>query len=219
MITIEHLSVFFGRTVALDDIELQLDDGVVGIFGPNGSGKSTLIRAAAGLLRPSRGTIRLDGQEVAAADEEFRGRVGYAGHETGLYPRLTLEENLHLFATLYGLGEKRVEETLRAVGLVDRAAARVDELSAGMKRRAAVARALLHEPQLLLLDEPYANVDDEGCDHITSAIECWKAPGRTAMIATHGAKRLKRYADGGVILKRGRLVVAGSYHRVEAAHE
>ena len=211
MISIRGLSVSYGRTVALDRLDLELGPGVIGLFGPNGSGKSTLLRVLSGLLRPSAGIVELGGRPISSSDEGFRRRVGFAGHESGLYPRLTLEENLSLFARLYDLPTKRGLEVAEEVGLSSRLQARAGELSAGLKRRAAVARALLHEPDLLLLDEPYANLDDDAADDVTRAVKRWSGPERTALIATHGAKRLKAYAAGGVILKRGRVVVEGRY--------
>ncbi|MBA2312762.1 MAG: heme ABC exporter ATP-binding protein CcmA [Actinobacteria bacterium] len=213
VISIRRLTVTYGRTLALDRLDLDLGPGVIGLFGPNGSGKSTLLRVLSGLLRPSAGTVELCGRPISSSDEGFRRRVGYAGHESGLYPRLTLEENLSLFARLYDLPARRGLEVAEEVGLSNRLQTRAGELSAGLKRRAAVARALLHGPDLLLLDEPYANLDDDAAEEVTRAIQGWSGPERTALIATHGAKRLKAYAAGGVILKQGRVVVEGRYSR------
>jgi heme exporter protein A len=203
-VAVDGLSVVFGRTIALDDVTLSLDPGVVGLFGPNGSGKSTLLRVLAGLLRPTSGGVSV----VGAAPGDLRGRIGYAGHDSGLYPQLTVAENLELFARLYRTGTGDVVD---AVGLADVASIPVGRLSAGMQRRAAVARAMVHRPDVLLLDEPYANLDDDAAELVSAAVQGWRAPGRIAVIATHGAKRVKSFADGGVILRRGRVVVAGTY--------
>ncbi|CAN5645296.1 ABC transporter ATP-binding protein [soil metagenome] len=211
MIEAEGLSVVFGRTVALDALDLELAPGVTGLFGPNGSGKSTLLRAFAGLLKPTRGRLVWCGRRISAADESFRRSVGYAGHEAGLYGRLSVEENLALFAGLHGASRARPELVCAQVGLDRYRSTPVRDLSAGLKRRAAVARALVHEPDLLLLDEPYANLDEDAADMVSSAIRQWRAPGRVAIIATHGAKNLKRWADAGVILRRGRLAAHGHY--------
>jgi ABC-2 type transport system ATP-binding protein len=153
---------------------------------------------------------------TSAADEGFRRIVGYAGHLSGLYAHLSLRENLDLMARLYGAPQRRVNEVLEQTGLMEEAAAPVGTLSAGLKRRAAVARALLGEPRLLLLDEPYANLDADATELVSEAIRAWRRPGRTALVATHGAKELKRWADGGVVLRRGRVVVAGRYGRDSA---
>ena len=211
MIVVEGLRVSFGRTVALDGIELTLEEGITGLFGPNGSGKSTLLRAVAGLVRPSRGSITFEGVRVAPTQENWRRLVGYAGHESGLYPNLTVTENLELFGKLYGSDAARPKRLLAQLGLEDRSKTLAGELSAGLKRRAAVARALVGEPRLLLLDEPYANLDDDSAALVTEALVTWREPGRSALIATHGARKLKAFADGGVILRRGRVVTHGRY--------
>lgn len=212
MIRARELSVFFGRTVALDSLTLELSPGIVGLFGPNGSGKSTLLRVAAGLLRPSRGLVTWDDVAISASSEAFRRSVGYLGHQSGLYGRLTVAENLGLAARLYGMGAARVGEILEATGMSPLASRPAGALSAGLKRRAALARALLHEPRLLLLDEPYANLDDAASEIVSAAIRTWWAAGRTAIIATHGAKKLKGWVDAGVVLQRGRVITAGEYH-------
>lgn len=210
-IEIDGLQVAFGRTLALRHVDAHIDDGIAGLFGPNGSGKSTLLRVLAGLLRPSAGTVRLFGRPLTMKDEELRGRIGYAGHRSGLYGRLTVMENLELFARLHGTGAGRPQRMLDELGLSDRRNTPAGELSAGYRRRAAVARALLHEPDLLLLDEPYANLDDEAADAVSRAVIAWRQPGRVAIVATHGAKKVKAYADAGLILKNGELIRQGTY--------
>ena len=204
MIRLEGVTVAFGHTVALDRLELELEPGIVGLYGPNGSGKSTLLRALAGLLRPTRGAVVVGGRAVSAQDEDWRARVGYLGHGSGLYGRLTLRENLALFARLHGARRERVEHVLEELALTERAGARVEALSAGLKRRAGVARALVAEPEVLLLDEPYANLHEDASAIVTGAVLAWRRPGRIAVIATHGAKRLKPHADAGLVLQRGR---------------
>ena len=208
MISVRDVRVVFGRTIALDHVDIDIGPGVTGLFGPNGSGKSTLLRVLAGLLRPARGFLTIDGIAHLGTNESLRGRIGYAGHEPGLYARLTVRENLDLFATLCGGGNHQVVSVMAAVGLSDRADARVDELSAGLKRRAAIARAMVHEPDILLLDEPFATLDDDAAELVVAAIRSWSRPGRTAVIATHGAKRLKSFADGSIVLRRGLIASA-----------
>ncbi len=206
MIALEGVRVTYRRTVALHGIDLLLLPGVTGVFGPNGSGKSTLLRVLAGLLPPGGGTLTWDGVPMTISDEAFRARVGYAGHGSGLYDRLSVRQNLRLLGELHGVPAVRVEEMLELVGLRDRGGLPAGELSAGLKRRAAVARALLHEPQLLLLDEPYANLDDDGAARVSDAIGAWRGPGRVGLVATHGAKRVKAFADASIILQHGRIV-------------
>lgn len=217
MIRAADLRVAFGRTRALDGIDVSLDEGVFGLFGPNGSGKSTLLKVFAGLLRPTSGEVTVNGHSPRARAEAVRRLIGYAGHDSGLYPELTVGENLELFARLYGCERGRAREMVSGVGLTDWTGTPVGALSAGLKRRAAVARALLHDPVVLLLDEPYANLDDDAAELVSEMVKLWRSPGRVAVIATHGAKIVKRFADGGVILKRGRVVISGRYNaaRVE----
>lgn len=211
MIRVEGVRVAFGRTVALERVDLEAADGVVGVFGANGSGKTTLLRVVAGLLQPSAGRVLVDGEPVWRGGEDVRRRIGYAGHASGLYAHLTVAENLELFARLYGAPRAAAARALDALALGDRAGARVGELSAGLRRRAAVARALVHDPDVVLLDEPYANLDDDAAARVSDALRAWRGPGRVALVATHGAKRLKAFADAGLILQRGRVVTYGRY--------
>ncbi len=214
MIETRGLTVLFGRTTAIDSLDLKLTPGVTGLFGPNGSGKSTLLRVIAGLLRPSRGSVSLFGVTSTDVDEDFRRNIGHAGHEPGLYERLTVAENLEFFARMYGARPSRIPDVIQQLDLTERAGTRVDALSAGYLRRAAVARALVHDPAILLLDEPYANLDDDASALVSAAVTRWRDCGRgdrVAIVATHGAKKVKAYADAGVILQRGRLVRHGAY--------
>ena len=211
MISVASLTVAFGRTIALDGIDLEVPPGITGLFGQNGSGKSTLLRVIAGLQRPTAGTVSVDGRPMSLREEALRRRIGYSGHASGLYPHLTVAENLELFARLYGAPAARAVDALSAVGLSGRAATYAGELSAGLKRRASVARAMVHDPDILLLDEPYANLDDDAAEMISTAVREWCTPGKIALIATHGAKKVKAYAGGGIILRDGTVVVAGRY--------
>ena len=212
MIRLSGVEVAFGRTLALHDVTLEVFPGVTGLFGQNGSGKSTLLSVLAGLVRPAAGTAEYRGRAIRASDEEWRRHIGYAGHEPGLYPALTVAENLELWAQLFDAPARRVEEMVERLGLGDRRDTPVRALSAGYKRRASVARALLHEPAVLLLDEPYANLDDEAAAQVSAAVVDWRGTGedKIAVVATHGAKKVKAYANAGIILKHGRVV---SYRR------
>ena len=211
MIELRGVSVVFGRTRALHDVSVSIAPGITGLFGANGSGKSTLLRLLTGLLRPSAGEITVNGEPLDIRNESFRSLVGFAGHEPGLYGDLTVRENLDLFAKLYGVGESRVGTVIEEMELGETAGAKVATLSAGTKRRVAVARALVHEPRLLFLDEPYANLDDEASDLVGAAIRRWSGPDRIGVVASHGAKRVKAYASAGVILQRGRVATHGTY--------
>ncbi len=209
-IRLSGVEVAFGRTLALHDLTLELFPGVTGLFGPNGSGKSTLLSVLAGLIRPTAGAAEYRGRPIRASDEDWRRHVGYAGHEPGLYPGLTVAENLELWAQLFDAPARRVDEMVERLGLGDRRRTPVRALSAGYRRRTSVARALLHEPSVLLLDEPYANLDDDAAAEVSNAIVDWRGGDKIAVVATHGAKKVKAYADAGIILKHGRVV---SYRR------
>jgi heme ABC exporter ATP-binding subunit CcmA len=211
MIELRGITVAFGRTLALDSVDVSFDDGITGLFGQNASGKSTLLRVIAGLLTPTSGEVLVDGRPLDVREEEFRRDIGFAGHASGLYADLTTRENIELFARLYGTANDAVDRVLAALGLEAAANTRVGALSAGTKRRAAVARALVHEPRLLLLDEPYANLDEESSDLVTDAIREWEAEGRIGVVASHGAKRVKAYASAGLVLGRGRVSTHGTY--------
>ena len=206
MIRLDGVTAAYGRTLALDDVSLEVGAGITGLFGPNGSGKSTLLRVIAGLHRPARGKVTFKGGTAALASESYRGKVGYAGHEPGLYPHLTVKENLSLFAVLHGAPESSVEETIEMLGLGGYSNVRALGLSAGLRRRAGVARAMVHDPQILLLDEPYANLDDEAAESLSEALRAWRRDERVCLVATHGAKRVKAFADAGIIIQRGRVI-------------
>jgi heme exporter protein A len=156
----------FGDRVALDGIDLRVEPGQsVAVLGPNGSGKSTLLRILAGLLRPSGGDASVLGCDLPKETLGLRGRVGYLGHEPLLYRDLSPRENLELVAALHGLApetwDRRIDALLDAVGMTERSGDRVSELSAGMRQRIDICRAVLHEPELLLLDEPDAHLDPD----------------------------------------------------------
>ena len=211
MIAVAGLRVLFGRSVALNDVSFELSPGVVGLFGPNGSGKSTLLRVLSGLLPPTRGTVSFEGARLTLRDESLRGRIGYAGHVSGLYTRLTVAENLELFARLHDTPPRRLRRLIDSLGLEECLRWSSGDLSAGFKRRAAVARALVGDPDLLLLDEPYANLDDEAAERVTQSVLEWRGPNKLCVVATHGAKRVRSFADSGLVLRRGRLAAYGSY--------
>ena len=186
----------FGERAALTGIELTLESGrTLAVLGPNGSGKSTLLRILAGLLRPSAGTVRVLGLELPRESLLLRGRVGYLGHEPLLYRDLTARENLGLAASLHRLPPEaadRIETLLRAVGMDRRADEPVSVLSAGMRQRIDICRAVLHEPELLLLDEPDAHLDTDGRRAVEPLVA---APGVTRVIVSHDRDRAREGAD------------------------
>lgn len=188
----------FGDRTALDGVDLRVDPGgSLAVLGPNGSGKSTLLRILAGLLRPTSGEVSVLGCDLPKETHRLRGRVGYLGHEPLLYRDLTPRENLELAAALHGIGPEvagpRIEVLLEAVGMSARADDRVAELSAGMKQRIDICRAVLHEPELLLLDEPDAHLDPEARRRIAPLIAAGN--GRTRVVVSHERGAATEAAD------------------------
>jgi heme exporter protein A len=188
----------YGDRPALDGVgfELAAGDSLV-VLGPNGAGKTTLLRVLATLLRPSGGEVRVLGWSLPDEAWKLRGRIGYLGHEPLLYRDLSGRENLRFQARLHGIervaAEARIEELLRAVGMERRADERVAELSAGMRQRLSICRCVLHQPELLLLDEPDSNLDVEGRELARELI----GPGTAAtrVLVTHDPERHLPEAD------------------------
>ena len=174
----------YGERAALRDVSLELEPGrTLVVFGPNGAGKTTLLRMLATLLRPHAGEVRVLGRELPGDGYAVRGRLGFLGHEPLLYRELSGRENLRFHARLHGVSPARVEEVLEAVGMTSRGDDPVAELSRGMVQRLAVARAVLHEPELLLLDEPLANLDPAAAAQVQPLIG--RASGRTRVLTSH----------------------------------
>jgi heme exporter protein A len=188
----------FGERVAVDGVSVELAAGqTLVVLGPNGAGKTTLLRVLATLLRPSAGEVLVLGCSLPREAWRLRGRVGFLGHEPLLYRDLTGRENLRFQAKLHGLGgagaESRIEELLAAVAMERRGDERVDELSAGMRQRLAICRCVLHEPALLLLDEPDSHLDAEGRELAREVIG--PGGGRTRVVVTHDPDRFLPEAD------------------------
>jgi heme exporter protein A len=196
----------YGEREALSDVSLSLQQGqTLVVFGPNGAGKTTLLRILATLLRPHEGVVRVLGRPLPAEGWAVRGRIGLLGHEPLLYRELSARENLHFHARLHGVGPERVVEVLEAVGMRPRAQEPVRELSRGMVQRVAVARAVLHDPELLLLDEPYANLDPAARDLVAGLIG--RESGRTRVICSHDPGGGVAEADMVLGLREGRQVM------------
>ncbi len=198
------LSLAYGERWVLRELSLELESGsTLAVLGPNGAGKSTLLRIVATLLRPTEGSIRVLDCELPREAWKLRGRIGFLGHQPLLYRDLGARENLAFHARLFGLpdgGAARIEELLERVGLAHRAATRVDEMSAGMVKRLAVCRAILHDPELLVLDEPLANLDPAGAEVVAPLLGPGR--GRTRILVTHDVGAALEDADRVLGLER-----------------
>ncbi len=199
----------FGSLRAVDGIGFALGAGqLLTVFGPNGAGKTTLLRILAGGLRPSEGEVRLRGRRLTAGDPEWHRHIGVLSHQSFLYGHLTLEENLHFFGKLFGLRdlEQRVSARLAQVGLQERATSLARTLSRGMRQRLALARALLHDPDFVLLDEPYTGLDAHAAAVLRGVLASLKDGHRTVILVTHNITEGLEMADRVAIQVRGRFV-------------
>ena len=202
-IELEALSRDYGERTALADVSVALEEGeTLAVLGPNGAGKTTLLRILATLLRPHRGVARVLGRELPREGWTVRGRIGFLGHDPLLYRDLTARENLLYHARLHDVGEQRVEEVLEQVGMARRADEALRLLSRGMVQRLAVCRAVLHDPELLLLDEPTSHLDPAGIELVEPLIG--RSSGRTRVVVSHDPGGSVAEADVVLGLKRGR---------------
>jgi heme ABC exporter ATP-binding subunit CcmA len=195
----------FGRFAALRGITADFAAGRLHVLlGENGAGKSTLLRVMAGLLAPTRGTVRVLG---ATKQREVATRFGYMGHAPLLYDELSAIENLAYFAALYGIhDEERCTEAIRTVGLDPKLERRVGQYSQGMRQRISLARAIVHQPELLFLDEPFSNVDIRSARQMTALLAAMRDAGTTIFVVTHQAALMESVADECMVLEAGRMV-------------
>jgi heme ABC exporter ATP-binding subunit CcmA len=196
----EGLLQRFGAVVAVGPVDLELRAGErLAVLGGNGAGKTTLLRLLATAARPARGRLELLGLDAGRQRERLRARLGYVGHQLGVYPALTAMENLEFFATLHGLGRADAAAAVELVGLASLAGRRVEQLSRGQQQRLALGRAVLHRPELLVLDEPDASLDNEGRSLLGQLFD-----GRTVVMATHDSALARQVCDRALLLRAGR---------------
>jgi heme exporter protein A len=207
-IELDRLERRYGERVALTDVSARVERGqTLAVLGANGAGKTTLLQVLAGLLRPHGGRAVVLGAELPGERWKLPGRVGYLGHEPLLYRELSARENLRYHARLHGVDAERVSVVLGAVGMERRADDPVRELSRGMVQRVAAARAVLHEPELLLLDEPRANLDPAAVAQLEPLIG--RPSGRTRVLVSHDVRGALAEADAVLRLHQGRPAPEG----------
>lgn len=206
----DGVSQRFGSEVALEGVDMTLDTGEhLAVLGDNGAGKTTLLRILATALRPTAGQLHLLGLNAYLERQRLRHYIGYVAHELGLYPALSARENLEFFCDLHGVSRSRASAALETVGLEDMAGKPADRLSRGMQQRLAIARAIVHEPRLLILDEPDASLGTDAADILGRVLR-----GRTAVIATHDQALANRLCPRTLVLRHGRPAGAVTHLRV-----
>lgn len=207
-IAVEGLVKAFGSRKALDGVSFSVPEGAfLSVFGANGAGKTTLLRVLAGLARPSAGEVRVAGFDLREEPEEARARIGLVSHAPMMYPDLTAEENLSFYAELYGVADPRgrARELLEAVGLSHRRLDPVRAFSRGMAQRASIARALVHDPQVVLLDEPYSGLDPHAAGVLDSLVAGLRG-GRTFAMVSHDPAKGLGMCTHALVLAGGRAV-------------
>lgn len=209
MIHLERVSKRFGASLALQGVNLQLESGrCLGLVGPNGAGKTTLLKVLSTLTVPTSGTVTIGGLDASRAAERIRPLLGVLSHRTFLYGHLTAFENLHFYGRMLGvvqLGE-RIREVLETVGLATLGRQLVRTYSRGMQQRLAIARAILHRPSLMLLDEPYNALDEQAVARVQELLRQLTGEGHTVVISTHDLPRGFELCDEIAIQRRGRIV-------------
>jgi ABC-2 type transport system ATP-binding protein len=226
MLEVRGLAKSYGERVAVQDVNFTAESGrTLGLLGPNGAGKSTVVNIVAGLLRPDRGEVRIHGRLIESDTSAVKLLVGFVPQDLALYEELSALDNLRLFGALYGLQgaelAARADAALAVAKLADRAGDRVESFSGGMKRRLNIAAALLHEPQMLLLDEPTVGVDPQSRNAIFDTLGELKEKGLTLVYTTHYMEEAERLCDRIVIIDQGLVLaddtLAGLYSRLPAS--
>jgi len=211
MLEARNLHKTYRDLVAVDGVSLVAGEGeTVGLLGPNGAGKTTTVSIIAGLIRPNRGEVLIEGRTLAGDTDPIKRRIGLVPQDLALYDELPARDNLALFGALYGLDrstlKRAMAEVLELVGLADRAKDKVGTFSGGMKRRLNLAAALMHDPQILLLDEPTVGVDPQSRNAIFDNLETLKSRGKTLIYTTHYMEEAERLCDRIVIIDHGKVI-------------
>lgn len=211
MLQVNGLTKSYGKLTAVSGVSFRVDAGeTIGLLGPNGAGKTTTVSVIAGLLSPDSGEVLIDGKQVKSDTDPVKLKIGLVPQDMALYDQLSARDNLTFFAALYSLAgakaKQAMDDALHLVGLSDRADDKVKEFSGGMKRRLNLAAALLHDPQILLLDEPTVGVDPQSRNAIFDNLEVLKKRGKTLIYTTHYMEEAERLCDRIVIIDHGKVI-------------
>ena len=207
-VKVQGLTKSFGNHLALRGIDLEVSQGEsLVIFGPNGAGKTTLIKVLATIMNPSSGRVLLDGLSLKSSVEEIQRRIGVVSHQTFLYSNLTAYENLKFYSRMYDVpsSKERLSEVVAMVGMTSRLYDRVGTLSRGMQQRLSIARALLHRPAVMLLDEPETGLDQQATSLLWEALKAEGGGKRTIILTSHSLERGLEVCDQVAILARGKI--------------
>ncbi len=200
---------------ALEEVTFIAENGMIlGLLGPNGAGKTTLLRILSTALKPTMGTASFDGVDIIQSPLEVRRRIGFLSDNTGLYGRLTAREMIEYFGMLHGIKRRvikdRVEELIGLLSMKEFIDKRNDTLSSGMKQKVSIARTLIHDPQIVMFDEPTTGLDVAAAEAILEFIESCKQQGKTVLFCTHHMHEVERLCDSVVMLRQGRLCFKGT---------
>jgi ABC-2 type transport system ATP-binding protein len=217
MLEVDHLRKQYGDIKALDDLSMVAAPGrVVGFLGPNGAGKTTTMRSIFGLVHLDDGGVRWDGTPV---DEDSRLRFGYMPEERGLYPRMKVRDQLTYFAELHGLSAhdagRSTDEWLERLGIADRESSRLEDLSHGNQQRAQLAAALVHNPDLLVLDEPFAGLDPIGVEALGDVVRSEAERGKSVVFSSNQLDLVEDLCDDVVVIDRGKAVLSGALDELQ----
>ena len=223
LIEASDLTKQFGDLRAVEGLSLRVSGGsILALLGPNGAGKTTTIRMLASILRPTSGEATIAGYDVRSQAPDVRRNVGLLTEHHGLYTRMRPEDYLQFFGRIYGLGGeeigRRIRSLLEQFGLWEARSLRLGQYSKGMRQKLALARALLHEPPVLLLDEPTSAMDPASAHLVRSSIAGLRAPGRTIVVCTHNLSEAESLADEIAIIHRGRIIALGTPHELKRIH-
>ena len=223
VLDIQHLRKTYGKKTALVDISFSVKAGTCfGLLGPNGAGKSTTMKILTGIVEPDTGTVFVKGIDAKKNPRVVKQKIGYVPQSITLYEDLSAYDNLMFFGQMYGVKgttlQERITKVLKQTGLLDRAKDKVKEYSGGMKRRINIAAALLHNPQILILDEPTVGIDPQSRNHIFDMIQALKEEGVTIVYSTHYMEEVETLCDEIAIIDHGQIITQGNLKELKSEY-